>query len=89
MRNVLTDSRLVELKILPVSTDTSRPQRLEEINHQDYHFISKQEFESEIMNNNFVEYGIFEKHYFGTTMEAIRRVVNSGKICILNLYPQV
>lgn len=67
---------------------TSRPQRLEEIDHQDYHFISKQEFELEILKNNFVEYGIFEKHYFGTSMEAIRKVVNSGKICILNLYPQ-
>jgi len=33
-----------------------------------------------------VEHGEFEGHYYGTALDAIRRVANSGKYCILNLH---
>lgn len=35
-----------------------------------------------------MEHGEYEKAYYGTSLEAIRAVVNSGKICVLNLHPQ-
>ena len=37
----------------------------------------------------FVEHGEYEKAYYGTSLGAIRSVVNSEKICVLNLHPQV
>ncbi|CAG0889018.1 unnamed protein product [Cyprideis torosa] len=67
---------------------TSRPRKDSEVDGQDYHFISRLQFEQDILSRKFVEHGEFEKQYYGTSLEAIRQVVNMGKICILNLHPQ-
>ncbi|XP_075977429.1 MAGUK p55 family member stardust isoform X3 [Anticarsia gemmatalis] len=67
---------------------TSRPRKDHEVPGQDYHFISRTQFEADILNRKFVEHGEYEKAYYGTSLEAIREVVNSGKICVLNLHPQ-
>lgn len=34
----------------------------------------------------FVEHGEYEKNYYGTSLKAIEAVVQSGKICVLNLH---
>ena len=60
-----------------------------ETNGVEYHFVSKQAFEAAVANGQFVEYGEHEKHLFGTSMEAIQDVVNSGKVCVLNFHPKV
>ncbi|XP_057335332.1 uncharacterized protein LOC130674055 isoform X5 [Microplitis mediator] len=67
---------------------TSRPRKGSEVDGQDYHFITRQQFETDIVGRKFVEHGEYEKAYYGTSIEAIRSVVNSGKICVLNLHPQ-
>ncbi|XP_015784327.1 MAGUK p55 subfamily member 5 isoform X3 [Tetranychus urticae] len=67
---------------------TSRPQRDGEISGIDYHFISRQAFEQDIKDGKFVEHGQFEKNYYGTSLSAIEAVVQSGKICVLNLHVQ-
>lgn len=59
------------------------------MNGADYHFISRSQFEADIVAGKFVEHGEYEKNYYGTSLDAIRSVVNSGKICVLNLHPQV
>ncbi|MPC24493.1 MAGUK p55 subfamily member 5 [Portunus trituberculatus] len=66
---------------------TSRARRETECDGQDYHFISRTQFESDILARKFVEHGEYEKAYYGTSIAAIRAVVNSGKICVLNLHP--
>lgn len=76
------------LKSIPILPDTSRPRKDSEVDGQDYHFISRSQFESDILCRKFVEHGEYEKAYYGTSVEAIRSVVNSGKICVLNLHPQ-
>ena len=55
----------------------------------DYHFTSRQRFEQDILAEKFVEHGEYEKNVYGTSLEAIRSVVDEGKICVLNLHPQV
>ncbi|KAL5275154.1 MPP5 family protein [Megaselia abdita] len=67
---------------------TSRSKRDGENDGQDYHFISRTSFEADILARRFVEHGEYEKAYYGTSLEAIRAVVASGKICVLNLHPQ-
>ena len=42
-----------------------------------------------LITRKFVEHGEYEKAYYGTSLGAIRSVVNSEKICVLNLHPQV
>ena len=67
---------------------TSRPRRDDEHDGADYHFISRVQFEQHILARKFVEHGEYEKAYYGTSLDAIRSVVNSEKICVLNLHPQ-
>ncbi|XP_041353631.1 MAGUK p55 subfamily member 5-like isoform X2 [Gigantopelta aegis] len=67
---------------------TSRTRKEEEIDGKDYHFISRTAFEDDISANKFVEYGEFEKNLYGTSVHAIRQVVNKGQICVLNLHPE-
>ncbi len=69
--------------------DTSRPRKDEEVDQRDYYFVPRPQFEQDITAQKFVEYGEFEKNLYGTSLEAIRQVVGSGKTCILNLHPQV
>lgn len=68
--------------------DTSRARKDNEVDGQDYHFITRAQFEADILSRKFVEHGEYEKAYYGTSLDAIRSVVNSGKICVLNLHPQ-
>ena len=69
--------------------DTSRPISDGDVYGREYYFVSKREFEAGVDEGQFVEYGEYEKQLFGTKVEAIREVVNSGKVCILNFHPQV
>lgn len=50
--------------------DTSRPRREGEVPGQDYHFISRQQFESDILARKFVEHGEYEKAYYGEPSES-------------------
>jgi len=67
---------------------TSRVRREDEEDGKDYYFTARHLFEADIRANKFVEHGIYEKDYYGTSLESIRNVVHSGKICVLNLHPQ-
>lgn len=44
---------------------TSRPRRDGEVLGKDYHFISRPQFESDILARRFVEHGEYEKAYYG------------------------
>lgn len=68
---------------------TSRPRKDSELDGVDYHFISRPQFEADILAGKFVEHGEYERNYYGTSLDAIRSVVNSSKVCVLNLHPQV
>jgi len=68
---------------------TSRPKRKDEIDGKDYHFLPRHIFDADIKQSRFVEYGEYEKHLYGTSYDAIKKVIENSKICILNLYPQV
>ena len=72
-----------------LSSDTSRPPQPSEVDQKVYHFVSKQCMEKDIQNNKFVEHGFFSGHYYGTSINSIRSVVNARKTCILVLIPQV
>ncbi|NXG46104.1 MPP5 protein, partial [Psilopogon haemacephalus] len=67
---------------------TTRSRRETEVAGRDYHFISRQAFETDIAAGKFIEYGEFEKNLYGTSIDSVRQVINSGKICLLNLHTQ-
>jgi len=45
--------------------DTSRAKKDGELDGQDYHFITRVQFESDILSRKFVEHGEYEKAYYG------------------------
>lgn len=52
-------------------SDTTRPRRLGEQQNSDYHFISKKSFESNIKDNQYLEYSSFRGWYYGTNRNSI------------------
>lgn len=68
---------------------TTRPSRRDEIDGKDYHFLPRHVFEADIKQSRFIEHGEYEKNLYGTSYEAIKKVIENSKICVLNLYPQV
>ena len=47
------------------------------------------QFEHGIEINRFLEHGEYDGNYYGTKFDSIRATIKSGKICILDLNPQV
>ena len=70
-------------------TDTSRPPRAGEEERGEYEFVSRRQMERDIRNNQYVEHGYFNRHYYGTSIRSISNVVDSGRTCILVLIPSV
>ena len=44
--------------------------------------------ERDIQNGEIIEYGMLNGFYTGVSMNSIRRVMNSGKTCLLVLSPE-
>lgn len=70
-------------------TDTTRPQRKDEENGQEYYFISNEAMTKCISGNELLEYGSFQGFMFGTKFETIQKIHDQGKIALLDVEPQV
>ena len=65
---------------------TSRKPRPNELDGVDYYFVTKEEFEKRINNNEFLEYAIVHSNeYFGTPKSKIEEYVNNGINVILEI----
>lgn len=63
---------------------TSREPRKNEEEGKDYFFITKEEFEEKIKNDEFLEYAVVHNNqYYGTPKTKIEEKLNSGKDVIL------
>jgi MAGUK p55 subfamily protein 5 len=56
---------------------------------RDYYFVSRVQFEADMLNGKLIEYGEYQSNMYGTSIESVRQVINQGRICILNLQPEV
>lgn len=66
-------------------SSTTRQPRNGEVNGKDYNFVTVDEFKSMIDNKKFIEWAQFSGNYYGTTIESVKEVTNSGKTCILDI----
>ncbi|XP_071613554.1 disks large homolog 3 isoform X8 [Heliangelus exortis] len=65
---------------------TTRPRRDNEVDGQDYHFVSSREqMEKDIQDNKFIEAGQFNDNLYGTSIQSVRAVAERGKHCILDV----
>ncbi|KAI8125716.1 hypothetical protein FF38_08885 [Lucilia cuprina] len=66
---------------------TTRPKRALEENGVSYWFVEREWMEQEIKENRFLEYGENNGNLYGTHIQSIKDVINSGKMCVLDCAP--
>lgn len=59
------------------------------MNGKEYHFITRNHFKEFVSCGKFVEHGEYDGHYYGTSLDSIKEVIDSGKVCVVNLHCQV
>lgn len=74
---------------LSSNVDTSRRKEPDEVNGKEYHFITRNHFKEFVSCGKFVEHGEYDGHYYGTSLDSIKEVIDSGKVCVVNLHCQV
>lgn len=67
---------------------TTRPKKPHEKEGVEYHFVTKQQFDTDVLNNKFIEHGEYKENQYGTSIEAIRSVQAKNKMCIVDVQPE-
>ncbi|XP_065606984.1 MAGUK p55 subfamily member 4 [Cyrtonyx montezumae] len=67
---------------------TTRVQKSYEMNGREYHYVSKETFENMVYSHRMLEYGEYKGYLYGTSIDAVRAVLDEGKICVIDLEPQ-
>ncbi len=75
--------RMENIETLP--SYTSRPQRPGDEEGKTYYFISKEEFEKKIENNEFYEYDIHHNNYYGVSRTLLNQKIKNGKIIVKDI----
>lgn len=71
--------------VISLPSYTSRRPREGEEEGVQYHFITKQEFEKKIKNNEFYEYDLHHDNYYGTSRKLMNEKIASGKIIVKDI----
>ena len=75
----------VDNNIVYSISNTTRAPRDGEINGMHYFFISKNEFESMIKKDQFLEHACYSGNYYGTNKNFVEQKINEGKSVLLEI----
>ncbi|OMH81058.1 Chitin synthase 7 [Zancudomyces culisetae] len=64
---------------------TTRAPRKGETNGIEYHFVTRDEFLEGVKKNEFIEHAEFSGNLYGTSIKAVKDVIDSGKTCVLDI----
>ena len=64
---------------------TTRKPRFNEINGKDYHFVSMEEFNRLVKENNFFEYANIFDNYYGTLKKTVIELISQGKDVLFDI----
>ena len=67
---------------------TSRTPRVGEVEGVDYFFLTKEQFEEKINNNQLLEYAVYNNNYYGTPVDKINENLDKGLDVVLNIEVQ-
>jgi guanylate kinase len=74
------------LKLAFSVSATTRPRRGQEVHGVDYYYLSQEEFEGMIANNELVEYQeVYPGRYYGTPKSEVERITAEGCNVVLDL----
>ncbi len=71
--------------VISLPSYTSRKPREGEEEGVQYHFITKEQFEEKIKNNEFYEYDVHHESYYGTSRKLMSEKIESGKIIVKDI----
>ncbi len=74
-----------DLKLEYSISYTTRKKRENETDGVDYFFVSEEKFKKLIDQNSFLEWAIFNKNYYGTSIDFINNILNKGKNVLLEI----
>mgnify|MGYP004554910867 FL=1 len=75
--------RMENVESLP--SYTTRSMRPGDIEGETYKFITTEEFENMIKNNELYEYNVHHEHYYGTSRKLMNEKIKSGKIIVKDI----
>jgi len=64
---------------------TTRPIRSGEVDGVDYYFVDKEEFESEVEDELFLEHALVHGNYYGTSLKPVKKALSEGKLVIFDI----
>lgn len=64
---------------------TTRAPRAGEENGKQYHFIARSDFQKMIDDGSFIEHAEFSGNLYGTSVEAVKKVADEGKVAVLDV----
>ena len=74
-----------EENIITIPSYTDRPMRPGDVEGGTYHFVSTDEFEKMIKNNELYEYNVHHDHYYGTSKKIFNEKVKEGKVIVKDI----
>jgi len=74
-----------ENNIVTIPSFTDRPMRANDVEGGTYHFVSTEEFERMISDNELYEYNVHHEHYYGTSKKVFNDKVKEGKIIVKDI----
>lgn len=67
---------------------TTRERRKGEVEGKTYYYVSKEEFEKMIKNEDMLEYAVYNGNYYGTPKSSVSELLDAGKNVLLEIEPQ-
>ena len=71
--------------VITLPSYTSREIRNTDVEGKTYHFVTKEQFEEMIKNDEFYEYDVHHNNYYGTSRKLLNEKIKSGKIIIKDI----
>jgi len=74
-----------ENNIVTIPSFTDRPMRANDVEGGTYHFVTTEEFERMIKDDELYEYNVHHEHYYGTSKKVFNDKVKEGKIIVKDI----
>ena len=74
-----------EENIVTIPSFTDRPMRANDVEGGTYHFVTTEEFEEMIKNEELYEYNVHHDHYYGTSKKVFNEKIKEGKIIVKDI----
>ncbi len=71
--------------IVTLASFTDRPKRNGDIEGETYYFVTTEEFEKMIENNELYEYNVHHNHFYGTSKKAMNDKIKEGNIIVKDI----